>query len=236
MVPRQRYEENPLFIPETDSTRGAYHVFYAMGPSDAMGFAPFAIDELGGPGFRGEDPTRSTSPIAKSYDILTQLAPVILENQGKGKMAGAVLFADEPPEKIPLGNYVIEASYWQSRMRPAPPPQTPPPCLAPRPRPNPRSRGPSPSPMPAGAIFISVGTDQYIIAGSGTVSVTFSPNTPGDPIAGILSIDEGTYVNGQWVAGRRLNGDENGQGKLVRIGGGGIQNGRIQRVKLYRYR
>ena len=74
------------------------------------------------------------------------------------------------------------------------------------------------------------------LAGSGPVNVTFSPNTPGDPTAGILSIDEGTFVNGQWVAGRRLNGDENGQGKFLRLSGGGIRNGTIQRVKLYRYR
>jgi Domain of unknown function (DUF5597) len=225
--------ENPLFIPETDSTRGAYHVFYAMGQHDAMGFAPFAIDELE---FRASEAKTDPVdlPIAKSYEILAQLAPVILENQGKGKMAGAVLSADEPVQKIPLGNYVIEASYWQSRMRPAPPPKPATPGTTPATEPV--VEGAVPSPMPAGAIFISVGPDEYIIAGSGPVNVTFSPNTPGDPIAGILSIDEGTFVNGQWVGGRRLNGDENGQGKFVRISGGGIPNGKIQRVKVYRYR
>ena len=68
------------------------------------------------------------------------------------------------------------------------------------------------------------------------VEVTFSPNTPGAPIAGTLSIDEGTYVDGRWVPGRRLNGDENGQGKFLRLGGGNSRNVIIQRVKLYRYR
>jgi hypothetical protein len=81
-----------------------------------------------------------------------------------------------------------------------------------------------------------LGPDEYLAAGSGPVTVTFSPNTPGAPIAGILSIDEGTYVNGRWVPGRRLNGDENGQGKFMRLGGGMSRNGPIQRVKLYRYR
>ena len=57
-----------------------------------------------------------------------------------------------------------------------------------------------------------MGPDECLAAGSGPVEVTFSPNTPGAPIAGILSIDEGTYVDGRWVPGRRLNGDENGQG------------------------
>jgi hypothetical protein len=39
--------DDPLFIPETDGTTGAYHVFYALGQHDGMGFSPFAIDELG---------------------------------------------------------------------------------------------------------------------------------------------------------------------------------------------
>jgi hypothetical protein len=85
-------------------------------------------------------------------------------------------------------------------------------------------------------MFISVGQDEYIVAGSGPVSVAFSPNTPGAPIAGIVSIDEGTFVNGRWIPGRRLNGDENGQGRSLQLGGGRNNNGLIQRVKLYRYR
>ena len=119
--------DNPLFIPETDGTRGAYHVFYAMGHHDAMGYTPFAIDELrrlrAGTGGDGTEP--ADLPLTQSYEIITQLAPVILENQGKGKMAGAVVNADDPPQKIPLGNYVLEVSYARSRMAPAPPPAKP---------------------------------------------------------------------------------------------------------------
>jgi hypothetical protein len=213
--------DDPLFIPETDSTRGAYHVFYALGQHDAMGFAPFAIDELGlAPPFAtATEP--ADLPLAKSYATLAQLAPVILENQGKGKMAGVVVTEGEAPQKIALGNYVLEASYPQNR-RPPEPGSTPPPAPV--------------SPAHSGALFIALGPDEYLAAGSGAVEVTFSPNTPGPPTAGILSIDEGTYVDGRWVPGRRLNGDENGQGKFLRIGGGTSRNGSIQRVKLYRYR
>ncbi len=79
-----------------------------------------------------------------------------------------------------------------------------------------------------------MGPDEYLVAGSGGVNVSFSPNSPGPPIAGIAYVEEGTFTNGRWVAGRRLNGDENSQGKTVRIGAMG-NNGPIQRVKLYRY-
>ena len=53
---------------------------------------------------------------------------------------------------------------------------------------------------------------------------------------GILSIEEGTYVNGNWTPGRRLNGDENGGGTSLQLGGGESRNGKIQRIKLYRYK
>ena len=227
--------DNPLFIPETDSTRGAYHLFYALGQHDAMGYAPFAIDELLYSTASGTKMEPADLPLARSYATAMQLAPLILEYQGKGKMAGVVVSADDPPQKIPLGDYVLEVSYARSRRPPAPPPATPAASAPAVPVPPPTPVPAPPGTVPAGAIFVSVGPDEYIVAGSGPVTVTFSPNTPGAPIAGVLSIEEGTFVDGRWAPGRRLNGDETSQGKFVRIGGGGIPNGSIQRVKLYRY-
>jgi hypothetical protein len=231
---RANDRDNPLFIPETDSTRGAYHLFYALGQHDAMGFAPFAVDELLYSPASGIKKEPADLPLAKSYATAEQLASVILEYQGKGKMAGVVVSADDPPQKVALGDYVLEVSYARGRRPPAPPPAAPaagaPALPPPAPVPAP------PGPLPAGAIFISVGPDEYIIAGNGPVAVAFSPNTPGAPIAGVLSVEEGSFVNGRWAPGRRLNGDETSQGKIVRIGGSGIPNGSIQRVRLYRYR
>ena len=138
-----------------------------------------------------------------------------------------------PPQKIALGDYILEVGYPRGRRPPTPPPATPgakaPAVPAAPPAPAP------PGPPPVGVIVISLAPDEYIIAGSGQATITFSPNTPGDPTAGVLYIEEGTFANGQWVPGRRLNGDETSQGQFVRIGGNGIPNGSIQRVKLYRY-
>ena len=226
--------DNPLFIPETDSTRGAYHLFYALGQHDAMGYAPFAIDELLYPVNPAANPGTKPAdlPLAKSYATAGQLAPVILKYQGKDKMAGVVVSAEEPSQKVTLGDYVLTVSYPRSGRRPAPPPATPGAAAPATPAPAPAPAGPP----PVGVIVISAGPGEYFIAGSGQVNVTFAPNTPGDPIAGVLSIEEGSFVNGRWAPGRRLNGDETSQGQFARIGGGGIPNGSIQRVKLYRYR
>jgi len=240
----------PLFIPEAFHATGHYNIFYVFGQHDGIGFSPFGIDELFftmEPGmteelerrfspnsiddllFTGPARTRielSDLPLARSYDTIARLTPLILENQGKGKMAGAVVIADEPPQKIALGNYVLTVSYASGRRDPVPvPPGVPAPAPA-----------PYRIPDRAGVLFIAVGPDEYIAASSGPVNVRFSPNTPGAPIAGIDSIEEGTFVDGRWVPGRRLNGDESDSDKAVRLGGGVIPNGRIQWVKLYRYR
>ena len=67
------------------------------------------------------------------------------------------------------------------------------------------------------------------MAGRG-VSVTFSPNTPGLPLAGFGTVEEGKFVNGRWVPGRQLAGDETEQGDNL-----SFRNLGIQRVTLYRY-
>jgi hypothetical protein len=84
----------------------------------------------------------------------------------------------------------------------------------------------------SGCIIITTGPDEFIVAGTG-VAVTFEPNSSGDPIAGIVSIDEGSFVNGKWVAGRRLNGDQDNQGRNLRIP---VGDWGIQKVKLYRFK
>jgi len=82
-----------------------------------------------------------------------------------------------------------------------------------------------------GGIIIQTGEDEYIVAGTGLV-VTFSVSDKSD-IAGILQADEGIYVEGKWQPGRRMNGDQDHQGRHIRIPAG---EWGIQRVKLYRYK
>ena len=154
--------ENPLFIPETDGNTGTYHAFYVFGQHDGMGFSPFAIDEyaIARPGVKSVEP--ADLPLARSYGILTQLAPVILENQGKGKMAGVVVGAGEAAQKIPLGNYVsgselpAEGETVGDAAAAAPPPVFAGVSLE-----------ATELPKRSGALFISLGPDEYLVAGSG---------------------------------------------------------------------
>ena len=188
---------NPLFIPEMQrDTRAASSFFYALGQYDAIGVSPFGLESV----------PAAAVEVGKSYEVLEQMAPVILANQGKGVIGGVVLDKDHPAQKLRVGDYTLDigvARHWSFAT-----PE-----------------------FPAG-IFVQTGPDEFIVAGRG-ITVAFTPNTPGPPIAGLARVDDGTFVNGSWVAGRRLNGDEILSGKGLRLRGDCYM---IQRVKLYRYR
>jgi hypothetical protein len=201
---------NPLFIPEANyGSDGAANAFYALGQRRAVGFSPFAIDaaEAAGP----------ENQLARSYDVLAQLAPLILENQTKGRVAAVLLEELTPSQRLRIGGYTLNIT----GDRPAPPlfgpaPSTPPP----------------PGPRPHG-IFIASGPDEFYMAGVG-LTVTFSPDSAGPPLVGLATVEEGRFVDGRWVRARTLAGDDTGQGNnlsLRRNGGPAIL-----RVTLYRYR
>jgi hypothetical protein len=84
----------------------------------------------------------------------------------------------------------------------------------------------------AGAIIIREGDNDFIIAGTGIV-ISFSINGTETERAGILQAEEGKYINGIWKPGRRMNGDQDHQGRHIRIPAG---EWNIQKVKLYRYK
>jgi hypothetical protein len=201
---------NPLFIPETGGgSTSAARALYAFGRHDAMGFSPFGIDR--------PDRLGNTPDLTGVYDLLSRMAPLILQHQGNGTMSAVLLNPKDPPRKIQLGGYTLEVAFWPIRytmplLMPGEPPQATPP--------------------PAAAIFIQTGPDEYFAAGSG-VKVTFSPNTPVPPFAGLGTVEAGTFVDGRWVPDIRLAGDDTGQGEdlfeLQRQMG-------IQRFTLYRYR
>jgi hypothetical protein len=50
---------------------------------------------------------------------------------------------------------------------------------------------------------------------------------------GLAVVEEGQYVNGRWVPGRRLNGDETPEWKALWFRGDRYT---IQKIKLYRDR
>jgi hypothetical protein len=219
MLAKYSQSGNPVWIPETvGGLEGAARLLYALGRYNAIGFSPMngGIDRRLTPDY----------DLISGYDLATQLTPLILEHQGDGTMTAILMQPKDPPQKIPLGNYTLEVAFVKPRAARRGDPAPEPPTLA-------------------GAIFIQTGPDEYYAAGFG-LSVAFSPNTPGLPFVGLDTVEEGTFVNGHWVAGRRLAGDETIEGDCLQLqwprkGEAPSLQSRlsregIQRFTLYRYR
>ena len=195
---------NPFFIPEIRLEPGdAAKVFLAIGHYKAIGFSPFSIESVVSP---------SEEPMTKSYALLQQLSPVILENQVTGKMEGILLDSANPKQEIVMGNYTLTISHeytlgWSAGSENPGWPET-------------------------GGLIIQTASDEFIIAGTGIV-VTFSSFTKKNQSVGILRAYEGEYINNVWKPGRRMNGDQDHQGRHIRIP---VHEYAIQQVKLYNYR
>jgi beta-galactosidase GanA len=149
-----------------------------------------------------DDPAHT--PLSQSYAILQQLAPIILEQQGSSAIVGFLLDRAQPSVTRQLGEYELEISLDEIFGFNA---------------------------DIGYGLIIAVAPDTFIGAGSG-FRVAFHASTPGAAHVGIATVDEGTYRDGEWIAGRRLNGDENDQGKRWRFSPRGLA---IERCRVYRY-
>ena len=222
---------NPLFVPESrGDAMGVANAFYAIGQHDGIGYSPFGIDNMGrlapagaGPGAVPPDP--QNTPLARGYAILGQLAPLILQHQGMGTI-GAVAINAQQKQSLSIGNYTLTVGPVQNRRSTS-------------------VASTTTEVVPTYALAIATGPDEYVIAAN-NAEILFSPNTPGPPIAGLAQVQAGNYVDGQWVPGRWLNGDDillnykladaaaaNQSGSGLRFAADGPT---IQKVKLYRYK
>ena len=201
--------DNPLFVPEANRTgrndSGA-NAFWAIGELDAIGFSPFGIEDI-------EAPAKDTLPGA--YAVLHQMAPLILDAQGRGRMRGFKAPAsydgaiERKPQDAVMGRYRLDVSFANQWSATA-----------------------DAEIDKRGGLVIQLGDDEFLVAGRG-ITVTFRDAQGTGEQVGFMRLSEGTFDNGTWKEGRWLNGDESHQGRHVRLDGEAFT---IQRVKLYRYR
>jgi beta-galactosidase GanA len=194
---------NPLFIPETfGGAAGQAHVFYAIGQHETIGFSPFGIDSFAEQ--ERELLMDANNDLGKSYEALTKLAPIILQHEGQGEMAGFLLDKEHPQTTVELKGYRLNVSIDQIFETEA---------------------------KTGYGLVIALGRDEFLGAGLG-FRVSFSLKEGGSTRLGIASIDEETFFDGAWIPGRRLNGDENDQGRFWRFAPHRIN---IEKAVLYRY-
>jgi beta-galactosidase GanA len=212
---------NPLFVPEAmRSPEAAVNALYAFGELDAMGFCPFAIETNTEP---------AAGYLTASFDLVRQLTPLLVERNGRGLTAGFLQESVESkqPQQVRMGNWIMRASF----ERAAPPQLADGLAVVIGTENSALAAGGRAGTAPAGGLMIALGDDEFLFAGIG-LTITFTPSEGGGQ-AGLLSVAEGRYINGQWQHIRWLNGDQTHQGRHVRLEPGRFS---LQRVKLYPYR
>lgn len=209
--------DNPLFIPEArPDVSAATNVFYAIGKHDALCFAPFGIEDLMAPpvDVADIDPSilaalnidnsgfvrNDTGPyLASSYELLGNMLGVIQKYRGTGKMKG-FLQNHQAGCMLSFSRYDVKISYnRQQAGKPA-----------------------------SGGLAIEISEDEFIFSGIG-FSIEFLSKPANSMKTGFVRIEEGMFVQDEWVTGRVLNGDEGAY--KIKIG----SNPGTLHVELYQY-
>jgi hypothetical protein len=241
---------NPLYIPESaGDIHGAANAFYAIGQHKALGYSSMGIDSIlrllnfgpGSPPGAVAPPVPAdieSLPLPAAYATLAQLAPLVLDHQARGTIAGAWLNKQNPDTQIRLGGYTLNVAL--TRPRPATMADAP---LGRGGYPLDQALGEVPD-LTGYGIFVEMGRDEFYMAGN-NLQVTFSPNPPETGFVGLAEQEAGRFDNGRWVVTRYLAGDDSvlryDFANIVALGqsGSGVRlstgERAIQRVKVYRY-
>lgn len=189
---------NPLFIPEVrkDAVTASY-AMYAFANFNAICYAPFSIEEYGmNPEMIHKppmevmralniDPTAfeiegCSRYLAKSYEIIREIKPLLLEYRNTDKLKSFVKMGEYDFGRcFSFEKYDIKVSYDHKQ---------------------------SYKPIAGGMIF-EIEPDLFYIIGM-MCSFEFLPKFGTKEKVEVLKLEEGQFSNGEWIAKRRLNGDE----------------------------
>lgn len=192
------YPGNPLFIPEVrkDAATASY-CLYAFLKCHALCYSPFGIEDLGLQPEEVEKPpvevmaALNINPavfeteggrkyLGSVYNLLQNIEPLYLKYRETQQMQCYVKHSEtELGTYFRFGAYQLVVDYM------------------------PTVTG---KPVAAGVIF-ELDQDRFLVAGMMS-RLTFLPKTGGNRKAGIVTLQEGCVVRGEWVPARTLNGDE----------------------------
>lgn len=142
--------------------------------------------------------------LAHSYRAINSLATILLEHQATGDVHGFVLDKQHPTADFTLNGTALHVSIDEIFGQHA---------------------------ESGYGLIMATGPDEFIGAGKG-FRVSVASASAGRSRVGIASIDEGAIEDGNWVPGRRLNGDENDQGSFWRFDSRKVNT---EKVKLYHF-
>ena len=236
-VAKYHLHDNPLFIPETRHTQdNGVRAFYVMGEHDAIGISPFAIED--GSAEQG-------TPFVEGYEKLREMMPLVTRWQGQDRMWGLLFDQQDKERVIKDGDLVLTCRHnftlpW-----------------------DPRATDGTPWPEGGGIVIrldsdeyvvagngivveFATAVEKQLSAGPqalGEDGFAVITSEVADPVesspasyirCGIGSVDEVEVLpDGTFRYIRRLNGDQDHQGRHVRISVGDYK---VLHVKLYEYK
>ncbi|MBK8089959.1 MAG: DUF5597 domain-containing protein [Chitinophagaceae bacterium] len=145
--------------------------------------------------------------LGKSYDIINQVSEILF-NRKWLSYDGLLVDKKDGAQQLQMGNYMLKVSHEYTMGW---------------------SAGAKDSVWPSsGVMIIQLTEKEFIVAGTGVV-ITFE-NKDQNKVTNLLAVDEIEIKAGKENFLLRLNGDEDHQGRHVRIATG---NWQIQKVRLY---
>ena len=196
---------NPLFIPETAThSYCAARLLYTVGHYHAMCYSPFGFDDFGKPftasqgflfGMDVNDPALKTPQDLAEYQavgsLLREMLPLLADAYGTPRLQAlsaetdpAVPGPDHSPytAKLPsmdFGDFRVSVSLSESGT----------------------------SAVIGACLCLQVGPHECYIAGK-ACGITLASLDQENPHLDLVLAEEGSFAAGQWIPGRRLNGDE----------------------------
>ena len=173
--------DNPLFVPETNFN--PYFIGFAyttFGHFNGIGFSPFGIDDV----LKGGAGAAIGAGFEDTYRVLRPLLPLISRYQYTGKLhpvLQGLANGEDWKESIRVSDRLAANIEFTAAFDPA------------------KGR--------ASGMIIALAPDDFIVMGTG-FDVKFREMEGPLRDAQLISIEEGTFQGDQWIATRRLNGDE----------------------------
>jgi hypothetical protein len=165
----------------------------------------YAVGEQAAMGFSpfGIDSQRDDKgELTASYNEIARVAPLLLEHQSAGDIHGFVLDKGHDSVDFTMSGYTVHVTVDELFGHTA---------------------------ESGFGLIMATGPDEFLGVGKG-FRVSFVP-VSGQRV-GIAAVDEGSFEDGKWIPGRRLNGDENDQGKGWRFDARQLK---AEKVTLYRF-
>ncbi len=190
-----RYDlpNNGLMIVETGNAIPYARYFWSALGHGAIGWAPFGMDDTGYTNFPFGPRTLDAATLdafAAPFALFAPMARKWSEIASTHPTWGTVRGTDLSDDTTVMGAWRITAQYGMNmfgeRGWGAPPPWADQPV--------------------GGAVVAQLGEDEFLVAGR-YARLRLAPVDPKE-IGQILSVEEGTYVHGEWRMRRRWNGDQ----------------------------